>query len=404
MAVVSSEKPIYLDHNATTPVDPLVIKEILPFLEKEFGNPSSGYPMGLRAKRGVERARKEVASLLGCEPHEVIFTSGGSESNNTALKGLIDFKNPKNCHLITSSVEHPAITNPALFLSELGVRVTFLPVDHFGLVDPDDVRKAILPQTTLISIMQANNETGTLQPIQEISNLAREHGIPFHTDAAQMIGKLPVDVNQLGVDLLSIAGHKLYAPKGVGALYVRKGLECHPLIHGAAQEQGKRAGTENTVLVVALHGAAQEQGKRAGTENTVLVVALGAACRIAKENLEEDSRKMRMMRDQLQNLLFSELDGVVLNGHPEKRLPNTLNISVPGLEGGRILEGLPEIMASTGAACHDRTVRLSHVLSAMGVPPEIGMGALRLTVGRSNTAGQVERAGQVLVNQVKRMR
>ncbi|MCD4716830.1 MAG: cysteine desulfurase [Desulfobacterales bacterium] len=372
---------IYLDHNATTPVDPEAVKAMLPYLQEEFGNPSSGYTLGLKAKQGVERARQEVASILGCENDEVIFTSGGTESNNMVLKGLIDFKSPEKFHMITCAVEHPAILNPALYLMELGANVTILPVDSLGQVDPDKVRKAILPGTGLISIMLANNETGTLQPIKEITNMAREHGIPVHTDAAQAVGKIEVDVNELGVDFLSVAGHKVYGPKGVGALFIRNGRNLTPLTHGAAQEAGKRAGTESIILAT----------------------GLGAACHIARERLKNDIKNMETLRDRLEERLFGELGGLVLNGHPHERLPNTLNVSVPGLEGGQILEGLPTVMASTGAACHDRTVRLSHVLSAMAVPPEIGMGALRLTVGRTNTMDQIEEAAELIINQVKRM-
>jgi cysteine desulfurase len=377
------DKPFtYLDHNATTPVDPDAIKAMMPFLQKEFGNPSSGYSLGIRAKEGVDRARQEVASLLKCRKHEVIFTSGGSESNNMVLKGLIDFKNPKKFHIVTSAVEHPAILNPVLFLMELGVGVTILPVDSFGQVDPRDVQEAILPNTILITIMLANNETGTLQPIKEISKIAQEHGIAVHTDAAQAVGKTDVDVDELGIDFLTLAGHKLYGPKGIGALYIRNDQNITPLIHGAGQESGKRAGTENVILTA----------------------GLGAACRSAKKKLVDDFMEMTMLRNLLQELLFEGLDGLVLNGHPEDRLPNTLNVSVPGLEGTQILEGLPTIMASTGAACHDQTVKLSHVLSAMSVPLEIGMGALRLSVGRSNTMDQIEEAAQLIINQVKRMR
>ena len=378
----NSERFIYLDHNATTRVDQEAVKAMMPYLKEEFGNPSSGYLLGMRAKEGLERAREEVALLLGCQNQEIVFTSGGSESNNMVLKGLIDFIRPEKFHIITSAVEHPAILNPLLFLMELGVKVTVLPVDHFCRIDPEAVKRAILPQTTLITIMLANNETGTLQPIKEISALGREHGIPVHTDAAQAVGKMDVDVNDLGIDFLTMAGHKLYAPKGVGALYIRRGQDLTPLMHGAGQEYGKRPGTENIILAA----------------------GLGAACRIAKKRLKSDYQNLETLRNRLQELLFKGLDDLVLNGHPEKRLPNTLNIAVPGIEGGLILEGLPKIMASTGAACHDRTVKLSHVLSAMGVAPEIGMGALRFSVGRSNTFEQIEEAAGLIINQVKRMR
>ncbi len=378
----NSEKFIYLDHNATTKVDREVLKAMMPYLKEEFGNPSSPYLLGTRAKEGLERSREEVALLLGCQNHEVIFTSGGSESNNMVLKGLIDFKRPEKFHIITSAVEHPAILNPVLYLMEQGVKVTVLPVDRFCRVDPEAVKKAILPQTTLISIMLANNETGTLQPIKEISEIGREHGVPVHTDAAQAVGKMEVDVTDLGVDFLTVAGHKLYAPKGIGALFIRNGRNLTPLIHGAGQEYGKRPGTENTILSA----------------------GLGASCRIAKERLKNDFQNMEIFRNRLQELLFGGLDDLVLNGHPEKRLPNTLNVAVPGIEGGLILEGMPKIMASTGAACHDRTVKLSHVLSAMGVSQEIGMGALRFSAGRSNTIEQIEEAAHSIINQVKRMR
>jgi cysteine desulfurase len=376
------ETSIYLDHNATTKVDREVQKTMMPYLEEEFGNPSSGYLLGTRAKEGLEQAREDVALLLGCQHHEVIFTSGGSESNNMVLKGLIDFRNPEKSHLITSAVEHPAILNPALFLMELGVKVTVLPVDRFCRVDPEAVKKAIQPNTTLITIMLANNETGTVQPIEEISKIGREHGIAVHTDAAQAVGKMEVEVNALGVDFLTVAGHKLYAPKGVGALFIRNGQNLTPLLHGAGQEYGKRPGTENIILAA----------------------GLGAACRIAKKRLKSDYQNMETMRNRLQELLLKGLNELVLNGHPDERLPNTLNVAVPGIDGGQILEGLPKIMASTGAACHDRTVKLSHVLAAMGVPPEIGMGALRFSVGRGNTIEQIEEAADLIINQVKRMR
>ena len=373
---------IYLDHNATTPLDPDAVDAMMPFMKHEFGNPSSFYPLGKRAQEAIEQSRKEVALLLSAKSNEIIFTSGGSESNNAVLKGVIDLKRPEDFHIITSAVEHPAILNPALFLMELGVEVTILPVDRFGRVDPDEVQRAISPKTRLISIMLANNETGTLQPVKEISKIAREHKIWLHTDAAQAVGKIPVDVNDLGVDFMSLAGHKLYGPKGVGGLYIREGHHITPLIHGAGQEGGRRAGTENTILSI----------------------GLGAACKTARQRLNEDIQKMRVFRDRLQELLFRGIDGLVLNGHPRERLPNTLNISVPGIEGSKILEGLPILYASTGAACHDRSVKLSHVLSAMAVPPEVGMGTLRLTVGRSNTMAQIEEGAELIIKRVRELR
>ena len=373
---------IYLDHNATTPVDPAAAAAMMPLMREEFGNPSSPYPLGTRAKERLEQSREQVALLLGCASREVVFTSGGSESNNAVLKGMINFKHPEDFHIVTSAVEHPAILNPALFLKELGAKITILPVDRFGRVNPDEVRRATKHNTSLISIMLANNETGTLQPLREISQIAREREIPFHTDAAQAMGKMPVDVNELGVDFLSVAGHKLYGPKGVGALFIKEGRNITPLIHGAGQERGKRPGTENIILSV----------------------GLGVACQVARERLKEDMKKMKILRDRLQERLFSGSDDLVLNGHPEERLLNTLNISVPGIEGGKILDGLPTILASTGAACHDRSVELSHVLSAMGVPPEVGIGALRLTVGRSNSMEQIEEAAELILNRVRKLK
>jgi len=351
-------------------------------MDEDFGNPSSGYTLGVRAKEKVETARRQVAALLGCKSSEVIFTSGGSESNNMAIKGLIDFSKPRKHHIITSAVEHPAILNPVLYCQELGVRLTVLPVDHYGIISLDDLQKSIKPDTCLISIMLANNETGTLQPVKEIAGIAKEYGVPFHTDAAQAVGKIPVDVNELGVDLLSVAGHKFYGPKGAGALFIREGLNVTPLIHGAGQESGKRAGTENVVFAS----------------------GLGVACRVAGESLKQDITGIKALRDRLQEMLFDNIEGLVLNGHPEKRLPNTLNISVPHIEGARMLEGLPGLAASTGAACHDRSVKLSHVLSAMKVSPEVGMGALRLSLGRSNDVNQIETAAAQIIARVKEMK
>jgi len=374
-------RPIYLDHNATTPIAPEVREAMLPYIGEAFGNPSSGYPLGRRAKDALEEARADVARLLGCKPQEIVFTSGGSEANNMALKGRVDFRRPGAFHLVTTAVEHPAILNPALYLGELGATITVLPVDGRGRVDPDAVRRALRPGTGLISVMLANNETGTLQPVAEIAAVAAEHGVPVHTDAAQAVGKIPVDVDSLGVAFLSVAGHKLYAPKGVGVLYIREGLEITPLIHGAGQESGRRAGTENVLLAV----------------------GLGAACRLAAETLAAERRRVEGLRDELQERLFAGIDGLVLNGDPSERLPNTLNVSVPGLQGGRILEALPNLMASTGAACHDRSIALSHVLSAMGIEPARGMGALRLSLGRSNTLDQIIEAAGLIIDQVKRM-
>ena len=374
--------PIYLDHNGTTPLDAAVFAAMRPLFEEAYGNPSSPYPAGRRAREGLEVNRAHVAGLLCCRPSEVVFTSGGSESNNTVLKGVVNPADASRYHVITSAVEHPAVLNPALYLAELGAGLTVLPVDGRGLVDPAAVREAIEPRTALVSVMLANNETGAVQPVREIARIARERGVPVHTDGAQAVGKIPVDVGELGVDFLSVAGHKLYAPKGVGALFVREGRRLTALIHGAAQEGGLRAGTESAALAA----------------------GLGEACRIAAERLPRDMKALRAMRDRLQELLFASVDGLVLNGPQEGRLPNTLFVSVPGLEGARILEGIPGLYASTGAACHGRSVTLSHVLSAMGVPPEVGMGALRLTVGRGNRMEQIEAAARLIAERVRELR
>ncbi len=376
------DKLIYLDHNATTPVDKEAAKIMTLYMTSEFGNPSSGYDLGVRAKEAVEKARQEVADLINCNAGELIFTSGGSESNNMVLKGITEPGSIKGKHIITGSVEHPAIVNPAMYLMELGADVTFLPVGKYGMVNPDDVKKAINRKTVLISIMLANNETGTLQPVKEISEIAKQYSIPLHTDAAQAVGKIKVNVAELGVDFMSVAGHKLYGPKGIGALYIKEGMSLTPLIHGAGQEMGKRAGTENVILAA----------------------GLGAACRVAKEGLAAEIKEIKELRDLLQELLFKGIDDLMLNGHPEERLPNTLNVSIPGIDGGKLLGMLEYVVASTGAACHDRTVKLSHVLSAMGVSPEVGMGTLRLTLGRLNDREQIKAAASQIIEAAEKMR
>lgn len=363
------EKRIYLDFNATTPIAPEVAAAINQTLAGPFGNPSSGHWAGLPARQAVEKARTQVAALLHCDSDEVVFTSGGSESNNHALKGVFFAQGERGVHIITTQIEHPAILNPCRFLERLGASVTYLPVDRFGRVDPEDVRRAITPRTIFISVMHANNEVGTLQPISEIARIARERGILCHTDAAQSAGKIPVRVGELGVDLLSLAGHKLYAPKGAGALYVRKGVCLEPLIHGAGHESGRRAGTENILLDV----------------------ALGAACELAQSWLGVES--IRQLRDLFWELLQARFgERVVLNGHPTERLPNTLNVNFVGKVGSTTLSGLKDVAASTGSACHAGSVELSPVLKAMQVPPEIGMGAIRFSLGRTTTREEIEQA------------
>ena len=367
--------PIYLDYNASTPIDPVVVAAMRPFMDEAFGNPSSGHWASAPAKAALEKARGQVAALLGAAEDEVVFTSGGSEANNFALKGTFFALKNKGAHIITTQVEHPAIVEPSRFLEQLGATVTYLPVDRTGRVDPDDVRRAITPRTILISVMHANNEVGTIQPIAEIGAIARERGIRFHTDAAQSVGKIPMNVDALDVDLLTIAGHKLYAPKGVGALYVRRGVTLEPLIHGAGHEHGRRAGTESALLAV----------------------GLGTACALAQDL--EPMARVRALRERFWQVLQQRLgDHVVLNGHPQHRLPNTLNISFVGQVGAEILQRLDGVAASTGSACHAGRIELSPVLKAMGVPPEIGMGAVRFSLGRRTTREEIDAVMDALSN------
>lgn len=360
-------KHIYLDYNASTPIDPAVQAAMRPYLHDAFGNPSSGHWASRPAKEALDRARQQVASLLGAKVDEVVFTSGGSEANNLALKGSFFALREKGDHIITQVTEHPSVLKPLAFLQRLGASVTYLPVDSAGLVDPEAVRRAITSRTVLISIMHANNETGTLQPIEAIAAVARERGIRFHTDAAQSVGKVVTRVDELGVDLLSAAGHKLYAPKGVGALYVRRGTTLEPLIHGAGHEHGLRAGTESALLTV----------------------ALGEACALAQDL--DQVATIRTLRDHfwqsLQNLFG---DRVVLNGHPTQRLPNTLNVGFVGQMGADILARLEGVAASTGSACHAGSVELSPVLAAMGVSERVGMGAIRFSLGRGTTRDDID--------------
>ncbi|HBI46930.1 MAG TPA: cysteine desulfurase NifS [Planctomycetales bacterium] len=375
--------PIYLDYNATTPLDPAVIESMLPYLREHYGNPSSTHSLGKKAHEAVEQARRQVADLLNAQPDEIVFTGGGSEASNLALKGVAFAKLrgffgrwSGGAHVVISAVEHPATTQPCEFLKRLGCRVTVVPVDGRGCVDPDAVRQAIAKGATLVSIMHSNNEVGTLQPIKEIAALTRAKGVLLHTDAAQSTGKLPLDVSDLGVDLLTVAGHKLYAPKGVGVLYVRRGVKLESLIHGAGHENGRRAGTENVPYLV----------------------GLGTACEIARRSLPAATERLTQWRDRLWDRLRAGLgDRISLNGHPERRLPNTLNVNFAGCVGSELLEKTPEVAASTGSACHEGRVTLSPVLGAMGVPPALGRGALRLTVGRFTTEDEIDRAAVALI-------
>lgn len=358
---------IYLDYNASTPIDPAVSAVMKPFLADYYGNPSSGHWASTGAKAAIETARNQVAALLGRHSDEIVFTSGGSEANNLALNGVFFAYRDKGEHIITTKIEHPAIIEPCRFLERLGAHVTYLPVDGTGRVDPDDLRRAITPRTILVSIMQANNEVGTIQPIEDCARIAHNHNVLFHTDAAQSIGKIPTLVNELGVDLLTIAGHKLYAPKGVGALFVCRGVSLEPLIHGAGHESGRRAGTESALMAV----------------------GLGKACELARDLTPMN--RIRGLRDLFWQALQKQFGNrVCLNGHPFHRLPNTLNVSFANQIGADVLGRLNGIAASTGSACHSGRIEMSPVLQAMGVAPEIGMGAVRFSLGRGTTDDEIQ--------------
>jgi cysteine desulfurase len=375
------EAPIYLDHNGTTPLHPEVREEMRPFFENEFGNPSSSHYYGIAPKRAIDLARRRVADAIGCEPGEVVFTSGGTESNNHAIRGAAFALWEKGDHIITSEVEHPAVLQVCEFLQGNGFSVTRVPVDQRGLVNPVDLKAAITPSTILITIMSSNNEVGAIQPIEEISQIARNHGIITHTDAAQSVGKTRVKVGELGVDMLSIAGHKLYGPKGVGALYIRNGLEIEKFMCGADQERGRRAGTENVMAIV----------------------GLGKACEVASRDLDKNALHMRSLRDILYEGISENVDEVRLNGSLDKGLPNTLNLSFKGRSANRILEEIGlEVAASPGAACHSDDVKVSHVLQAMGVPTEWAMAALRFSTGRLNSSADIDRAVEVVSRAVRK--
>lgn len=375
--------PIYLDYNGTTPHAPEVIEAMLPFLETDFGNPSSSHWFGAKPKQAVETARQQVADLIHCRPDEIFFTSGGTESNNHAIKGMARALMDSGRHIITSAFEHPAVIEVCRYLVHQGFETTFVSVDDMGMVDPADVEQAIGSETVLITIMHANNEVGTVQPIGEIAKMAKARGIVLHTDAAQSLGKIPVNVDDLGVDLLSVAGHKLYAPKGIGALYVRKGVIPEKFCHGAGQESGWRAGTENVLEIV----------------------GFGKACEIAHRNLTQNAAHMQAMRDRLHRAIAGRLDAVRLNGHPDHRLPNTLSLAFKGVDAGPLLEAIgSRVAASPGAACHSDTVSISHVLEAMRVPLAWAKGTVRFSVGRMTTAEEIDQAADIITAAVNHLR
>lgn len=376
-------QPIYLDYNGTTPHAPEVVEAMRPFLETEFGNPSSSHWYGIIPKKAVIAARSQTAKLLGAKPSEILFTSGGTESNNQVLKSFAGSRNTKGKHIITSTIEHSAILEVCRFMAADGFSFTMVPVDKDGLVDPKEIRQAVRPDTVLISVMHANNEIGTIQPIAAIAEIAKQHGILMHTDAAQSLGKIAVTIKELGVDLLSLAGHKIYAPKGIGALFIADSLDD----------------------VIFFHGAGQEEGRRAGTENVLEIVGLGMACELAADNLDRNAELMRKTRDRLEKGLLDNLDDLRINGHLEQRLPNTSSISFLGIEANRFLEEIGlEIAASAGAACHSDRVEISHVLQAIGLEEEWAKGTLRFTTGRYTTEAQIDKAVEVIIDTVRRLR
>jgi cysteine desulfurase NifS len=375
-------QPIYLDYNATTPIDPRVAEAMMPFITEHFGNPSSSHVFGVVAKKAVEKARGQIAEMLHCGPEEVIFTSGGSESNNYAIKGAAYAHRHKGNHIITSAIEHPAILEVCRHLEKSGFQVTCLPVDGNGSVTPEQVERAITPSTILVTVMHANNEVGTIEPVREIAEIAHRRGILVHTDAAQSVGKIPVHVDDLGVDLLSIAGHKLYAPKGIGALFIRTG----------------------TVLEKLIHGAGHEMNRRAGTENTIEIAGLGEACRIIDQHLEELQEHMRNMRDRLEKGLLKRFPEIRINGRPTGRLPNTSSVSFRSIEANTVISELSDIAVSAGAACHSGRVVVSPVIAAMGIPLEYAMGTIRFSVGRNTTTAEVDRAVERVAEVVEKLK
>jgi cysteine desulfurase len=366
--------PIYLDYNASTPLLPEAFDAMLPFLRDGFGNASSAHPFGRAARDAVERARQQVAALLGCDGEEIVFTSGGTEANNLALRGVAEVAAGPG-HVVTSSIEHPAVAAPCDWLERQGWRVTRIGVDGDGKVRVGHLIAAIDGPCALVSLMHANGETGVLQPLRDVSRAARDAGGIVHTDASQSVGKVPIDVRDLQVDLLTVAGHKLYAPQGVGALYVRRGVQLAPLLRGAGHERGLRPGTENVASVV----------------------GLGVACERARKDLEAEGARVGGLRDRLWSLLADHVPGIHLNGHATDRLPNTLSVRFPGISGNAVLAGAPEIAASTGSACHAGTEQAPAAVVLMGIPPAEAIGTVRLTLGRRTTPDEVERAAEALV-------
>jgi len=374
-------KPIYLDYNASTPIDPEVIEEMLPYLRDRFGNPSSSHLYGRQAKEGIEEARRQMAELINAKASEMVFTSGGTESNNIALCGAAFANRKKGRRIVTSVTEHPAVLNPCRWLQTQGFDVKYVGVDRFGVVNLEQLERLVDNSTILVSVMHANNETGTIQPIREIAKISHRRGALFHTDAAQTLGKLKVDVKSMSIDLLSVAGHKFYAPKGIGALFVKDGTEVEPFLRGAGHEHGLRPGTENTASIV----------------------GLGKAADIAVRTMNEYVPRMQRLRDRFHGSLLKSLPNLLLNGHPKKRLPNTLNVSVPGIDSETLLASTLELAASTGSACHANRREHSSVLMAMGVAEEVALGAFRLSLGKWSTEKDVNLASRMIWDKAARL-
>lgn len=377
------EKPVYLDYNATTPIDPEVANVMKPYIQSFFGNPSSSYSIGKDNKEAINLARKQVASLINAKPEEIIFTSGGTESNNLAIRGVALANKEKGKHIITSAIEHPAVTEVCKYLNLLGYEISWLPVDTFGMVNPKDVENTVRPDTVLITIMHANNEVGTIQPVKEIASIAQQKNIMFHTDAAQSVGKINTDVTTLGIDLLTIAGHKLYAPKGIGALYIKQGTKIENLMYGAGQERGIRPGTENVIQIV----------------------GLGKACEVAKRDLDKNHLNMLSMRDRLLNGLRNNLgDKVMVNGILEKSLPNTLSIAFDKVEAHALASLISnDLLISTGSACHSGNTEISSVLKAMNINLLRAAGTVRISTGKNTTEQEIDFATEILSNAVSRL-